>query len=942
MILHKEDKIKRYPILTKQANLGINQSLRDKCCMYIQSLNSLLRRVSSKVTLPTMLIVPFVVQIFTAVGLVGYFSYQHGQRAVNDLATQLRREISWRIHQKLDQYLAIPHQINQINLRAHQLGILDLEDFQTTGKFFWEQLQAFEVGYINFGNTKGEFIGAGIEKGQRLISEKLVNRPYNLFAVDAFGNRLRIVTTKPEANPNDAEWYHDAVKIGRPVWSEVYNWEDSPEVLAISSSHPVYNQKNQLLGVLGVDLILSEISYYLRETTVSKSGKTFIIEPDGELVASSSDEEPFILDKGQAKRIQASQLKAPLIRESAIFLKKRFGDLKNIDSIQQVEFSINGKKRFLQVTPWQDSFGLNWLIVVVVPESDFMEKIHENTRTTLVLSFLTLIVTTGVGIITARCISQPITDLSYAAKKLARQAATADFSSQELEPDTSIYKIEELVILAESFKQMAKQITSAFTDLETINNELENRVALGTAELRATQNELLALLGAMTELIMVYDIEGRCLRIIQTHPELLFKPANEVIGKTLHEIFTKEKSDFFLASIQDALFNKKSVDIEYQLTIANIEYWFSATLSPIDDKSIISVTRDISQRKKAEIALEQALLTAQSASQAKSAFLSKMSHELRTPLNVILGFTQVMVRDNSLTAEQRENVNIIYRSGSHLLQLINDVLSMSKIEAGQITLHENSFNLPDFLTSIQKMLLQRATAKGLTIACDIPSTLPEYIQTDESKLRQVLINLLGNAIKFTDKGLIILRVAFANDRGETTLNFEIEDTGAGISSEEIKSLFTPFMQTSLGRQSMEGTGLGLAISQQFVQAMGGKITVSSTLSKGSIFQFNIPIKLVEAVESKPASKFEKVIGLEANQPHYRILIVEDVAEISLFLQRMLVPLGFEVRVANNGMSGVQMWSAWQPHLILMDMLMPVMDGYEATRLIKSKGMGNGE
>ncbi|MBW4507443.1 MAG: response regulator [Scytonematopsis contorta HA4267-MV1] len=948
-------------------------------------------RIYGKVSLSTVLTVPFVVQIFTAVALVGYFSYIHGQKAVNDLAVQWRTEITSRIHQKLDTYLETPHQINQLNLQASKSGILNLKDFQTTGKYFWQQARAFRVGYINFGNSQGEFIGAGLEEGDTLISEKLVNTPYKLFAVDDEGNRVGIAQVKPEAKPNDAEWYTDAAKAKQPIWSAVYNWQDSPDVLAISASQAVYDKNNSLIGVLGVDLILAEINNFLSSSKISLSGQTFIIERDGMLIASSTKEKPFIINnKGKAKRIKASQLKSPLAQATANYLQQHFGDLKKIKYEQQLNFTINGENQFLQVTPWKDKRGLDWLIVVVVPESDFMAQINANTRITIFLCLSTLFVATGVGIFTARWIANPISRLSHATQDLAKKAANADFNSGRLQQDITIHQIAEIGILGSSFNQMAEQIYTAFTDLEKINNELEIRVAERTAELKKTQNELLAIFSAMTELIMVFDADGRVIKILHATSELLYKPEEEVIGKTLHEIFSSDKADSFLNNIQDSLFNKKNFNIEYSLQIKEHEVWFAGTISPIDNKTVIFVTRDISDRKKSEVALQEALLTAQSASLAKSAFLSKMSHELRTPLNVILGFTQVMIRDNYLTQEQQDNINIIHRSGNHLLQLINDVLSMSKIESGEIQINENSFSLNHFLTNIHYILQNKANSKDIKLIFKTAPDIPEYIQTDESKLRQVLINLLGNAIKFTTNGSVTLRVKMGNGElfmgngelgigncswgmgnGENreseklksifpsfpsspssfpsiplsysplptphspSIDFEIEDTGAGISSEEINSLFTAFTQTETGRKSMEGTGLGLAISQQFVQAMGGNITVTSTPNQGSIFKFAIPVKLVDKIDEN-SKNFQKIIGLEPNQSKCRILIVEDVVENRLLLQKILEPIGFEVKTATNGLEGINQWKNWQPHLICMDMLMPVMDGYEATKHIKAR------
>ena len=347
-------------------------------------------------------------------------------------------------------------------------------------------------------------------------------------------------------------------------------------------------------------------------------------------------------------------------------------------------------------------------------------------------------------------------------------------------------------------------------------------------------------------------------------------------------------------------------------------------------------------------ALEKAKLQAEAANRAKSQFLSKMSHELRTPLNAILGFTQVLAYDCSLSSQHQEYISIINRSGEHLLELINDILSMSKIESGQVTLSENCFDLYRLLDSLEEMLRLKANAKGLKLLFERTPDFPQYVQTDKSKLRQVLINLLGNAIKFTATGTVMLRVGMGNGGQQpskinplqkTTLYFTVEDSGCGIASDELNTLFEPFVQARRGRQSMEGTGLGLAISRQYVRMMGGDISVKSTLGQGSIFTFDIQVALATSADEKPPSNKRRVIGLASNQPSYRLLIVEDAAVNRKLLIRMLEPLGFEIRTAVNGQEGIDLWQSWSPHLILMDIIMPIMDGYEATKLIKNTPEG---
>ena len=338
--------------------------------------------------------------------------------------------------------------------------------------------------------------------------------------------------------------------------------------------------------------------------------------------------------------------------------------------------------------------------------------------------------------------------------------------------------------------------------------------------------------------------------------------------------------------------------------------------------------------------LKKAKENADAANRAKGDFLAHMSHELRTPLNSILGFTQVLARDTSLNQFQKEHLDIVAKSGEHLLTLLNDVLEMSKIEAGLLELNVNSFDLYNLLDSLKEMFLLKAKSKNLQLVFDFAANVPRYIQTDESKLRQVLINLVGNAIKFTDQGKVILQVAgsygeTAKEGKDIALHFEVFDTGPGIAAEELDNLFEAFVQTETGRRSQDGTGLGMPISKRFICLMGGDIKVESTLGKGTIVKFEIKAQMAKASDVPPPQKKRQAIALAPNQPQYRILLADDKWESRHLLKNLLVPLGFEVCEAENGQEAIALWQAWQPHLIWMDMQMPIMDGYEATRNIRA-------
>jgi signal transduction histidine kinase/DNA-binding NarL/FixJ family response regulator len=352
-------------------------------------------------------------------------------------------------------------------------------------------------------------------------------------------------------------------------------------------------------------------------------------------------------------------------------------------------------------------------------------------------------------------------------------------------------------------------------------------------------------------------------------------------------------------------------------------------------------------RKKLEDYSHQLQLKAQeaeTANRAKSLFLANMSHELRTPLNAILGFSQLMTRNTATNLEQKEFLEIINRSGEHLLNLINDVLDMSKIEAGKITLNNESFDLHELLQIIREMFKMKAEAQKLRFEFILAPDLPQYIVSDSRKIRQLLINLLSNAVKFTSTGGVTLRAwVESGDRNssdpKTQLYFEVSDTGKGIAPEELERLFEPFVQTASGIKSEGGTGLGLAISRQFVELMGGSIQVTSTLGQGSTFTFDLQVSLIEPSQLETILITKQVKYLAPGQPDYRIAIADDRESNRLVLEKLLNSVGFNTRTATNGQEAIALWQDWQPHLIWMDMRMPVLDGYAATRQIKSQPDG---
>lgn len=864
--------------------------------MSMRSIKRLIDEGLTNVPLRTVFVVPFLVQIFATVGVIGWLSFRHGKQAVNEVATQLQDEITVHLEDRLERYLAIPHQINQSNQDAIRLGSLTLDNLQPWEQHLWRQVQRFDsVSYIGVANEQRGLIAAGRRNRDQLViiqANPATDFDFYTYSTHSERDRKTLIESSKNYDPRLRPWYKAALQADQPTWSDIYpHFGEGDRTLLISAIQPVYDSnQQQVQGVLNTTLRLSTISDFLQTLKIGKSGRLFIIERSGFLVATSTPEPPFQHSQNQITRLKATQSPDPLIQATANYLTQQFGDFNGIQASQRLDFKRQGQRQFLQVMPLQDSHGLDWLIVVVLPEADFLDHIHDNTQATILLCLVALIIATGIGMSTANWIIQPIQRLNQAANAIAKG---------EWEQKIEVHRILETV-------PVGIVVVDAQGQFHYTNDKAQRFMGGAFTPDAIADNFCAVHHWYIAGTDQLYPIE-----------ELPIIRALQGQRSIVHNI-----------------------EIHQDDQIIPIETWSK----PILDEQgeiiyAIAVINDITDRKKAEaermrFTQELEFKDHQNAAwqrldKLKDEFLANTSHQLRTPLHGIVGIAESLIdgATGKLPLQTRINLGTIIATGRRLSNLVNDILDFAKLRHQDIQLQQQPVGVREIAEVVLRLSYPLIGDKELQLINAISPDLP-IAYADENRVQQILQNLVDNAIKFTDRGTVKISAQLVSSRQtlegrgaqvewgkgelkeltqnhvlersegvvsvvlESTLsstdgaNFinpplptrfpisEVEDqnpvleqsegstfkmlaitvsdTGIGIPKSHVNRIFESFEQgeSFLGRQ-YGGTGLGLALTKKLVELHGGTIEVQSTLGVGSQFTFTLPMFEGPITDFKP-------------------------------------------------------------------------------------------
>jgi len=844
---------------------------------------------SCKIPLQTALILPFTLQVGLAVGLTCYFSLKSGQRAVEQMATQLTDEVSLRIQQQVAVLMETPHIITQINADAVRLGQIDLQNADRLERHFWQQMQLFpNLRPVAFANEQGEIHSVDrLEDGTLVIRvrDESTGDRYHTYATDDQGDRTRLIAADDTFDPRERPWYLAAIQTGEPTWTEIYPYFSSSD-LAISAVRPLYGETGEFLGVTNATLSLSRLSSFLDELEVGRSGQTFIIEQSGDLVASSTSMQTAL--PAPAARIEDSQRLAAvdsknlIIQTTAEHLLQRFDSLDVIEHSQQLDFMVKGERQIVQVTPFRDRYGLSWLVVVVVPESDFAAYIAANVRSTMLLCFGVLVVATIAAALTSQWIAQPIQHLSLASKSLAEQTMSSRPPWQKVSQPVQAKGIYELVVLARAHNQIETRLQDSIIALARANEQLELRVEQRTAELQEHTHQLHqafhfeAMLRRITDKVRDSLDEAQILQTVvqelgqglaveccdvalyndnQTAFTICYEyttlPACK--GATLaiadspdpsihHQLLRGLSSQFCFNSYDPLRVGENSYATLACSLLNNQEVsgnlWLFKPKEQMFTELEVHLVEQVANQ--CAIAIRQSRLFRAAQAQVeelkqlhqlKDDFLNTVSHELRTPVSN-MKMAIHLLKLAATPERSQQYLDILQAECTREANLINDLLDLQRLESEHYPVEAKTIALQDWIPNVVSPFLTRSGDRQQRLQVEIPPSLPPII-SDPAILERILAELLNNACKYTPSGgEIWLRVSHAANCATSSSSapgtaFTVSNT-AEISIGELSRIFEKFYRVpNSDYWKQGGTGLGLALVKKLTEQLGGTLEAES-------------------------------------------------------------------------------------------------------------------
>ncbi len=906
-----------------------------------------------KIPLLYVLVTALVTLTVIATGLVAYLSFYNGQCAVNDVADQLRGEITIRIEDQVHTFLDTPNQINQTNANILEHGLIAADDPLALEHHFWEQIQIFDtVSSIYFGNIDGGLVNAGREAEDDslyvILTDGFVSGPFNKYATDDEGEHTDLVVTVSDFDARTRLWYSDAVDTGTAVWSDVYIVFTGHD-MAISTGLPVYDGDQQLMGVVSIDLFLSQLSNFLQSLDIGETGEAFIIERSGLMVASSSQEKPFTEpdENGEQRRIHAYESDISLIRTASEALTEEFPDYGDITETQQLEFEIDGVRHFVQVSPIDNDAGLDWLVAVVIPESDFMAQINANNRVTFALIAITLIAAITLGIFVTRKITQPVLRVSTFAQALSK--------GEWEQPISHDSRIREISTLTRSLNYMAEQLQRTVAELtvevaerkqaeadlllsrehyQMLFNEspaplweedfsevyvyLENCKRDGVHDFRAYFEENPDELTVCAQKVEIREVNQATLELHQAENK-------EQLVNNLEKTFTAKSFEVFKEELIAIAAGQLKFESEVEVqTLAGELRYISLRLSisdRSDSKRALLATTDITASKQAE--KEQLKLKKL---ESLGVLAGGIAHDFNNLLTGLYGNLELA---KIFLATDHKSYKYLKSAGDSMeraTRLTQQLLTFARggspvkktLSIGEVIAETAQFSLRGSNSRLQTRISSRLW----------------LIEADKGQISQVISNLVINAQQATPTGGVITIVAENTVTAEGRfVKVAVKDEGIGIAPQYLDKIFDPYFSTK-----QQGSGLGLASTHSIISKHNGRITVDSRLNHGTTFTIYLPAA-EETEEAVMALAEPMGVSTAVSVTSAHILVMDDEELVRNVIGAMLEKMGHEVTYTVDGQGAVAKYRLAYENgvmydLVITDLTIPGgMGGQEAAQEI---------